>query len=373
MPAPDDSRRPARGGPPAWLMAAPWIACGLVSTTQSYLLYPPKDGAEPWLLASMAVQMPPWLLLAAVAPLIARLSLRRRLTRARWRRSLPIHLGANALLLLGHAGVVVAVNVASNDAFFTERTLLESFGRIAVKLLLIDLFAYWLIVALVHAHALGREARERALAAANLEGALAEARLEALKVQLHPHFLFNTLHAIGVLVRKGEAEGALRMLGGLGELLRIALERTARPRVSLKEELDFAERYLAIEAVRLGDRLEVRRSIPGELLGVEVPALLLQPLVENAIRHGIAPRARGGTIAIAARRQGERLVLEVRDDGVGLAEGFQLERATGIGLRNIRDRLGFLHGGEHELTIEAAEGGGTVVRVDLPIVAAEAS
>lgn len=373
MSALDEHRRPV-AGPPAWLVAAPWLVCGLISTTQSYFLYPPKDGAEPSLLLSMAVQMPPWLLLAGLAPLIARLALRRRLTRPRWRRNLPIHLAANALVSLGHTSVVIVVGrLISGEPYFVEHAIPEMLGRIASKLLLTDLFAYWLIVALVHAHALGREARERALAAANLEGALAEARLEALKVQLHPHFLFNTLHAIGVLVRKQETDGALRMLSGLGELLRLALERTTQPRVPLKEELDFLDRYLAIEAVRLGDRLRVHRSIPGELLGAAVPGLLLQPLAENAIRHGIAPRARGGALAVEAGRRGDRLTLEVRDDGLGLAEGFDLAASRGIGLRNIRDRLRFLYGDDHRLSIAAAEGGGTRVQIEIPLTTMEAA
>src|SRR5690606_8685432 len=150
MSALDEHRRPV-AGPPAWLVAAPWLVCGLISTTQSYFLYPPKDGAEPSLLLSMAVQMPPWLLLAGLAPLIARLALRRRLTRARWRRNLPIHLAANALVSLGHTSVVIVVGrLISGEPYFVEHAIPEMLGRIASKLLLTDLFAYWLIVALVH-------------------------------------------------------------------------------------------------------------------------------------------------------------------------------------------------------------------------------
>lgn len=370
MSAPDELRRPRRG-PPAWLVAAPWIACGLISSTQSYLLYTPKDGSDPSLLLSMASQMPPWLFFAALAPAIARLARSRRLTRSRWRRNVAIHLGANALVTVGHAAIMIVVGRVLDDPYYFEHSIGELLARFTGKLVLTDLFAYWLIVALVHAYLLGREARERALAAASLEGALAEARLEALKVQLHPHFLFNTLHAIGVLVRKQETDGALRMLSGLGELLRLALERTTQPRVPLKEELDFLDRYLAIEAVRLGDRLRVHRSIPGELLGAQVPGLLLQPLAENAIRHGLAPRARGGSLTIEGERRGDRLALEVRDDGLGLGGDFDLDRARGIGLRNIRDRLRFLYGDDHTFSITAAVGGGARVCVEIPFTVSE--
>lgn len=353
-------------GPPAWVMAAPWVLCGLISTTQAHFLWPPADRPSS-LLRALAWQFPPWLWLAAAAPLIARVARRWPIGRDTWVRSLGPHLLANLVIAVGYAAVVVVAGNAVGESYYVESWFYPAFFKVLAKSLQLELFTYWLVVALVHAYDFHRKAREGALVAARLETALAQAQLEALKMQLHPHFLFNTLHAIGVLVRKHDIQGALRMLSGVGDLLRLALENTGRQLVPLKQELDFLGRYLAIEQVRFQDRLDVRMEISPETLDARVPNLLLQPLVENAIRHGLAPRAAGGRIEVRAEQRHGVLALAVRDDGVGLARDFDPERCAGVGLRNVRARLSQLYPHAHHFDVAAAEGGGVIVSLEIPL------
>lgn len=358
-----DSSAPA--SPPGWAMAAPWLLCGLISASQAYFLWPPKD-APPSFLYDLAWQLPPWLFLALAAPQVARVARRFPIGRETWTRSLPPHLLANFVLAAGHASVVVATGYVLGEVFFVENSVPVAFGKILAKLVQTELFTYWLIVALVHAFDYHRKAREGVLVAARLETALAQAQLEALKMQLHPHFLFNTLNTIGVLVRKHDMQGALRMLSGVGDLLRHALAHTGRQLVPLKQELDFLRRYLEIEQIRFCDRLDVRMNIAPEVLAAQVPNLMLQPLVENAIRHGIAPRAAAGRIEVEARQLAGALTIEVRDDGVGLPPGFDAGACAGVGLRNVQARLRQLYPGAHDFAVRAAPTGGVVVRLQIP-------
>jgi LytS/YehU family sensor histidine kinase len=186
-------------------------------------------------------------------------------------------------------------------------------------------------------------------------------------MQLNPHFLFNTLHAISALVHK-DVEAADRMIARLSDLLRYALESTDAQEVPLRQELGFLNRYLEIEQTRFGDRLTVRLDIAPETLDALVPNLVLQPLVENAIRHGIEPRAKPGRIDLRARRENGRLKLEVCDNGVGLPSGRIPEE--GVGLSNTRARLQQLYGEGHCFELGDAPGGGLMVSVELPFRAA---
>jgi signal transduction histidine kinase len=203
--------------------------------------------------------------------------------------------------------------------------------------------------------------RERALAA---EGQAHRAQLQALRYQLNPHFLFNTLNAVSTLIVERENQDAERMVARLSDFLRLTLEGNSDVEVPLADELDFARRYLDIEQIRFGDRLVVREDVEPEALSAQVPPLLLQPLVENAVRHGIMPREEGGTLRIEARRVGERLLLRVADDGPGPPSDAEL--GGGVGLSNTKARLESLYGEAHRFTLQRADGGGCVVRVELP-------
>lgn len=220
-----------------------------------------------------------------------------------------------------------------------------------------------------HLGDLYQQARERERRAAQLRTDLAESRLQALRGQLHPHFLFNTLNTIAALVHQ-DPDGAERVTSRLGDLLRETLQGDGRTEVPLRRELGFLQRYAEIQQTRFTDRLTVEIDTAPETLDAMVPSLILQPLVENAIRHGIEPRAARGTVRVTARRQADRLELAVHDDGVGIRPDGCNGHDTagcGVGLSNTRLRLRELYGeGRHSFTIAAAVDGGTVATLSLP-------
>jgi hypothetical protein len=197
-----------------------------------------------------------------------------------------------------------------------------------------------------------------------------EARLRALRLQLNPHFLFNTLNGISTLVAEGRGPEANRMLSRLSDFLRATLERTDTEEIPLSEEIEFACQYLEIEEARFGDRLRVDIAVEPGTERALVPPLILQPLVENAVRHAIQPREEGGSIEITARRREEWLTLGVVDDGPGVAAG--ADPGRGVGLSNTRQRLAELYGGGAELHLEPGAAGGLAVSVRLPFRAAAA-
>nr|WP_228531113.1 MULTISPECIES: histidine kinase [Myxococcaceae] len=238
-----------------------------------------------------------------------------------------------------------------------------------LKSLPFELVSYLGVLAVGSALDYHRRFREGELAQAQLATQLAQAQLDALKMQLHPHFLFNTLNAISVLVRKQDTGAAVRMLTGVSELLRMALHNTGRQHVPLKEELDFLERYLDLEQARFHDRLNVHRRIEAATLDAQVPNLLLQPLVENALKHGIARCSSACTLELSAARRGDWLQLEVRDDGPGLRADWQ--EGSGIGLANVRARLRQLYGDAHRFTLENHPDGGVRAWLEIPFAPAE--
>ena len=214
-----------------------------------------------------------------------------------------------------------------------------------------------LYVGIKHQQALYRE-RERALKA---EALAHEARLGALRAQLNPHFLFNSLNAISTLVVDGRTSDATRVIARLGDLLRATLTTGDNIEIPLAEEMDLVRRYLDVEQVRLGDRLTVHVEVEPDAWRGRVPALLLQPLVENAVRHAIAPREEGGHVAISARRRNGRLSVTVEDDGPGLTSG-----SHGIGLTNTAERLKYRYGPAHRFDLGHGQLGGLRVDIELP-------
>jgi LytS/YehU family sensor histidine kinase len=206
--------------------------------------------------------------------------------------------------------------------------------------------------------------RDRDLRASRLETQLAQAQLQVLRMQLQPHFLFNTLHTISALMHT-DLRAADRMLALLGDLLRESLERVGAQEVTLKQEMEFIDRYVEIERTRFRDRLRVVRTVDPGLLDAYVPNLILQPLVENAIQHGVSRRAGGGRIEIAARRAGERIVLVVSDDGPGVPD--QQTSRTGVGLANTRSRLQQLYGTAQLFEIANRPEGGFEVTLSFPV------
>jgi two-component system, LytTR family, sensor kinase len=222
---------------------------------------------------------------------------------------------------------------------------------------------YWGVVVIEHAVDYYRKLQERELNASQLEAQLAQSQLEVLKMQLHPHFLFNTLNAISALIRESPDE-ADEMVSRLGDLLRMTLETAGLQEVPFTKELEFLQHYIAIEQTRFQDRLKVEMAIEPETLEGWVPSMILQPLVENSVRHGVAPRPEGGCIKIKAWRDNSLLRLEVEDDGPGLCGEMPLKER--VGLTNTRARVSNLYGDEHGLKLHHAAGGGLVVSLSIP-------
>jgi LytS/YehU family sensor histidine kinase len=222
---------------------------------------------------------------------------------------------------------------------------------------------YWLIAGGALAVRYHRESVAGELRVERLERLTTEARLESLRLQLDPHFLFNTLNTVSAQTET-QPRLARQMLGHLGDLLRASLDSRDRPEIPLAEELAQLEHYLAIQRIRFGDRLRIDVDAGADVAGAQVPALILQPLVENAIRHGIAPRATGGRVGVSARRVGEQLELCVADDGVGMRHANQ--SGKGMGLENCRLRLAGLYGEAGSLAIRTAADGGAIVELRIP-------
>jgi LytS/YehU family sensor histidine kinase len=226
-------------------------------------------------------------------------------------------------------------------------------------------YVYGLLAGVSYLLRTQRQLRERETAAARAEAAAAQAQLQVLRSQLQPHFLFNALHAVGSLVRSDPA-AADRAIERLGELLRHSLDHGSHETVPLGQEWDFVQNYLDLEQLRLGDRLRLDCQLEAAALEVPVPPFLLQPLVENAVRHGIAHRPEGGTIRVTAARRNGSLHLHISDDGA--AEAAPRNTAgTGLGLEGVRQQLEARYGARAQLQVERMPGGGFAVRLSLPL------
>jgi signal transduction histidine kinase len=230
----------------------------------------------------------------------------------------------------------------------------------------LDFLAYWAVVAAFYTIHYYRQSRERELAAARLQSSLTESRLQALRAQLNPHFLFNTLHSISVLVRKGDDKSVLLMLNRLGQVLRSSLDENCPQEIPLAKELEFLDGYLDIQRIRFADRLSVRRDVSPDVLDALVPAMILQPLVENAVVHGVAARSGSGHIRIEATHENGSLRLRVSDTGPGFQtrSGGRLQER--IGLVNTRARLEQLYGNQQALEYGGTHDHGGVVTISFP-------
>ncbi|MDX1636943.1 MAG: histidine kinase [Balneolaceae bacterium] len=230
-----------------------------------------------------------------------------------------------------------------------------------------NLLIYWLIMGVYWTTNYYTELKEQELKSARLERNLTEARLQALQDRIHPHFLFNALNTISAYM-ENDPKTARRMIANLGELLRFSLEHTDTPKITLSRELSFLDSYLEIEQMRFKDHLSISKSIDPDALEVQVPSFLIQPLVENAIRHGINPRNAAGHVYIEIQRQNGRLHLQVKDDGVGLPDGWKSSAHSGVGLTNTRERLNEMYGTEHHFSIRnRSESSGVQVKIELPV------
>ncbi len=352
---------------PEWIVIlGVWTVYGLVSTAQQHAGYELSRGiALPWT-TSLAAQMPLAYAWALATPGIRWLGRRFPLERERVLSSVPVHLLACLvlayLLNLGYAWYSLPLLPAPATPQPTSQRAIQLFVGWAVA----DGMVYWAILSVSVVLDHQRRLRARELSAAQLETQLAVAELQALQMQLQPHFLFNALHTIGALVRTGDRSTALRVVTGLGELLRRVLDRAAAQEVPLRQELDFARNYLEIEQIRFRDRLTIEIEADAAVLEAQVPHLLLQPLIENAIRHGIAPTPGACLVRVEAGRAGPYLCLAVRDDGAGAPPSAPERPGNGIGLSNTRARLTRLYGTEGRLELLPVGGRGHEVRIAIP-------
>jgi two-component system LytT family sensor kinase len=338
------------------------VVFGIVETLQQHIGNVARGDETPLVRTAM-FNLLPWLPVLPVMPVIVWLAERWPLDQGRWKRSLPLHLITMLVFILFHQYLSARIMVA---LFSKPLDFSFMFGKMLSVRFAIDALVYWTGIGVTWAARVSQAAREREQAAARLEATLVEARLGALRDQLNPHFLFNTLNAISTLALRDDRYAVVGSISALSDLLRRSLDTRQVQEVPLAEELELAGRFLEIQQIRFGDRLTIVREIPADLMEVPVPVMILQPLLENAFQHGVSAVTGPVTVGISARRDGHLLILEVSDTGSGLR---MTPQPDGIGLRNTRERLRHLYGDRGTLQLEEAAGGGrgTIARVTLPL------
>lgn len=311
-----------------------------------------------------------WDLWIPLAPAILWVGRRFSLDRPRWFRNVAVCILIGLLVACVHVALLLLIYFSAVPDTDGIRKFLSTKYFVLISDGLTSLVVYGMILMFSHAAAYYRRYRQEEVRSSQLEAQLVQSQLQALKMQLHPHFLFNTLHSISALQLEDVA-AAQKMTARLGDFLRLTLENVGAQEVSLKREVEFLKCYLGIEQVRFSNRLAVNIEIEPETLDARVPNLILQPLVENAIKHGVARRIAPGRIDIAARRDDGRLIVEVKDNGPGLARngGGRKNFTEGLGLANTRARLEQLYGRECRLELADVPGGGVAATVEIPYAA----
>jgi len=335
-----------------WLFGlAIWIVLGLLSAAQgaTWRIYAGRP--VPWG-TIVPTSLADWLTCGMFTPAFYWMVRRFPIRGERWWSVLPIHLGASLVM------VVLKVTAYTPLYGLLNPTENRTWSMILLGGFFADMLAYWASIGVIHAIEYYRESRERQLEATRLA-------LENLRTQLQPHFLFNTLQSISTLIYRDQP-AADRMLTQLSDLLRLSLRNTGVQEVPLSEELAFLERYLAIMRTRFGDRLVIGVDVPAGAMAALVPSLVLQPIVENAIEHGMADRPDIGHVSVRVTRDGPSLQLEVSDDGPGLA-GAPPSTGNGIGLANTRERLARLYGDSGRIETFSENGRGVTVRLTIPL------
>ena len=340
-----------------WI-AAIWSAGGLFDASQTVLIMHAEGRHHPWP-PLFGTELASWLPWALATPLIVRLARQHPIVGGMSVRTVGVHLAAFAIISAVAESWSALLQVLFNP--WNNRkwpTFVDTWTTSLIFQVLTFLIAYALILTVTYVV----DARQ-SMARQNEE--LSKAQLAALRRQMEPHFMYNALNSIAGLVRDDRNDDAVNMIVGLSEFLRRASEDSHRAQVTLLEEVEYLQRYLQIQKVRFGERLQVSVEIPAELLRAQVPNLLLQPLVENAIKHGIAKRVAGGTVRVAGARHDNTLCLSVYNDGPSLPTGWETTH-TGVGIGNLRTRLQILHGTESGLQLRGANPGGVEVVVRLP-------
>jgi two-component system LytT family sensor kinase len=346
----------------ACLLLGAWTGYGVLSAWQTHYWYSFTRTPVNWW-DSLRYEVPYGWLWALCTPLVLWLARRFRIERNPFvLRNLTIHVVAMTIVIAVIKTVYDATVMPPTSAFreFTWSRWIRSIEYTFDTGVLI----YLVIILVEHSFVYYRRYQQSLVNASNLQAQLAQAQLRALKMQLHPHFLFNTLHTIAALVQE-DPDLAERTIARLSELLRMFLANSTVHEVPLGEELRILDLYLEIERTRFEDRLSVHFDVPAELREAMVPNLILQPLVENSIRHGLGKKSAPGWIAVSAENYGETLVLRIVDNGVGLSDA-RHSGQTGLGLAITRDRLESLYGARQSLALRDVLTGGTEARITLP-------
>jgi hypothetical protein len=355
---------------PWWVFALGLIAAAILGAAISAQTYLSMLGHGHSFAGILTWQVSSWGVWAVVAPFVVReaglLASNRSRSARTWSRLgtigvalVALHVALAAQMALWFQPYVPVIAAGYADAVVRQLSVLP-----------VDLLVYASLVFIGWALAVSRSARRLEVRESRLEAELAKAQLDALRLEIQPHFLFNTLNAIAALIRVRSNDRALEMLVGLSDLMRGTLERSSEQLCPLEAELDFTRRYVDLQLARFADRLRVDYAIDAGARRLNVPTFVLQPLVENAIRHGMGRQTRSCHIEIGARIEQDVLHLWVRDDGVGLAPGFDIVRDARTGLGNTRSRLERLYGPAGRLELTAGVAGGAVARVVVPVSAA---
>jgi two-component system, LytTR family, sensor kinase len=345
-----------------------WIAGGLFNASQSVLLMSAEGAHHPWqpVCASEFASWLPWMF---ATPLISSLARRFPVTRAAGVQTMAVHGVAFSIIsLIGSAWYALLLMLFNPwEHPQPQGPFMDLWGNLLIDQMLTFLIVYALILAITTVMDSRARIARHQNETARLSEELSRAQLAALRRQMEPHFMFNTLNSIAGLVRDHRNDAAVSMIVGLSEFLRRASEDSQRAQVTLAEEVEYLQRYLDIQKVRFAERLAVSVNIPAELLQAAVPNLLLQPLVENAIKHGIAKRVAGGAVHVSAAKVDGRLSLSVYNEGPHLPADWQAT-SKGIGIANLRTRLQILHRDDFDLQLRNnIEPAGVEVLVTLPL------
>lgn len=365
--------------PPAWrrwvrltlIALVLWLAVGLGDCLWYFAMVATKGPPPPWG-DILLLNLPYWILAALLTPAVVWVTRHAPFEPGRRLPAIGVHLAAVVVFTILHVSLYQALTIHWKGPAPDVLKFLTLIPKLVATSFDKELLLYLVIAGGVLVFDYYQRYRERARAAAALEveraqlrASLSEAKLEALQMQLQPHFLFNALHAISTLILKGEARAANQMLSHLSQFLRLTLESSNAPVVPLATELEFLDAYLRIQKVRFGDRLRVETEIEPGALAAAVPQLILQPLVENAVRHGMGADPGAGTIRVTAGVRQGVLTLAVEDDGVGLPAGVAPREGTGIA--NIRARLAQLYPEAHTFTLRPGAPRGTRAEITLPL------
>jgi two-component system, LytTR family, sensor kinase len=344
---------------PAALVLGIWTLVAMFSAAQWYLFQVSRGVSPGWGHALLPNLVSCWMW-AGFTPAIVRLARRFPLQRPGWPGTLALH----GLFAIGFSLLDASLDVLLARWLVVLRPPAASLASQYFGQSFLNVFSYFAVLAVAYALRYHALFTERQVAASRLQAQLLGAQIRALEMQLHPHFLFNTLHTVASLVRAERNASAVRMIAGLSDLLRASLRTDGPAEIPLRDELQLVERYLAIEQIRFQERLETRIAADPDALDGLVPALILQPLVENAIRHGIERRAAPGRVEVEARRRNGTLMLSVRDSSSGMPGATR--DGAGIGLSNTQARLRHLYGERQRFELREVAEGGAVARVELP-------